>query len=483
MKDIETIALIVRGLCAMKDENTYVEFKMNNADPDGMGERISALSNMALLANKPFGYLIWGIDDVTHAPLGTKLSFKTWKKGDQDILAYWRNLLIPSLDLQDYELDLDGGHILVLEIPAASYFATTFKKQAYCRIGSYTKNLKEYPALEKELWQKLEGTAPEMRLAETSIDKARLSEILDFSSYANALALPSALSLEEGVSRFVREGFLIDEGAEHYSLTVLGGLLFAKDFSLFKPLSNKLLRVVRYSGNDRLETRGKKEFPYGYASSFEACYKEILSCIQGSDIYVDGRRKDHYLVPAIAVREALGNILIHQDLLSSGGPLVEIFSDRVEFSNPGHLNVPLDRLIDSAPKPANPSLASFLRRIDIGDTAGSGFDKIVTSLEKEHLPPAKVAESSSGVRVALSGNRAFDEFSSEEKIQAAYEHTVLCHLSYKHATNQSLRERFGLGVDAKYKISRIYAAALEKGKIKKEADSDKKDVSYLPYWA
>ncbi len=483
MKDIETISLIVRGLCAMEEENSYVEFKMNNADPDTIGERISALSNMALLASKPFGYLIWGIDDKTRAPVGTNLSFLSWKKGDQDILAYWRNLLIPSLDLQDYEFDLDGAHLLVLEIPAASYFATTFKKQAYCRIESYTKNLKEYPALEKELWRKLEGTAPEMRLAEASIGKARLSEILDFPSYENALALPKTLSLDERIARFVREGFLVEEGADHYSLTVLGGLLFAKDFSLFKPLSSKLLRIVRYAGSDRLETRGKKEFPYGYASSFEACYKEILSSIQGADIYVDGKRKDHYMVPSIAVREALGNILIHQDLLSTGGPLVEIFSDRVEFSNPGCLNVPLDRLIDSSSKPANPSLASFLRRIDIGDTAGSGFDKIVASLEKEHLPPAKVSESASGVRVALSGDTNFDDLSAEEKIQAAYEHTVLCLLSYKRATNQSLRERFGLGIEAKYKISRIYASALEKGKIKKASDSDKKDVSYLPYWA
>ena len=483
MKDNETITLIVRGLCALKEENTYVEFKLNNSDPDAMGERISALSNMALLAEKPFGYLVWGIDDATHEPVGTKLSFLTWKKGDQDILAYWRNLLTPSLDLQNYEIELDGNNVLVLEIPAASHFATTFKKQAYCRIGSYTKNLKEYPALEKELWQKLDDTAPESRLAANAIKKEALADILDFPSYADALSLPSPLSLDENISRFIREGFLVDDGGGLYSLTVLGGLLFAKDFSAFKALSGKSLRIVRYAGNDRLETKGKREFPYGYALSFERCYQEILSSIQTADIYINGRRKDHYLLPGIAIREALGNMLIHQDLLASGGPLVEIFSDRVEFSNPGYLNVPLDRLIDSAPKPANQALASFLRRINIGDTAGSGYDKIVASLEKEHLPPAKTEETPSGVRVLIFGEKEFEDYSSEEKIQAAYEHTVLCHLSYRKATNQSLRERFGLGAEAKYKISRIYATAMEQGKIKKEAESGKADASYLPYWA
>ena len=112
----------------------------------------------------------------------------------------------------------------------------------------------------------------------------------------------------------------------------------------------------------------------------------------------------------------------------------------------------------------------------------SGYDKSVTSLEKEHLPPAKREETSLGVKLLLFGEKDFGEYPSEEKLQAAYEHTVLCHLSYKKATNQSLRERFGLGMKAKYRISRIYAMAIEQGKIKKEADSGKADASYLPYW-
>lgn len=40
--------------------------------------------------------------------------------------------------------------------------------------------------------------------------------------------------------------------------------------------------------------------------------------------------------PELAIRELVGNMLIHQDLtIRGGGPLVEVFDDRVEFSNPG----------------------------------------------------------------------------------------------------------------------------------------------------
>lgn len=483
MKDLETISLIARGLIAMPDETEWLEFKANNADPDAMGERICALSNMALLKGKSYGYLIWGINDKTHEIVGTKLSFKTWKKGDQDILAYWKNLLSPSLQIQDYEIELDGHRVLILEIPAASSFATSFKKQVYCRIGSYNKNAKEYPALEKELWSKLDGSSPELRLALEDVKKNELSALLDLNGYANSLSLPMGMNDDDLIARFVREGFLLDRGMGNFAITKLGALLFGKEELFLKALVNKELRIVRYEGKNRLETKGRQSFAYGYASSFEDCFKSILSYTQIPDSFVNGIRKDCYLVPTIAIREALGNLLIHQDLLAAGGPLVEIFADRIEFSNPGKLNVAIDRLIDSAPSPVNERLASFLRRINIGDTAGSGYDKIVASLEKEHLPPVKVESTTSGVKVTLFSYKPFDDYDSAARIEACYDHVVLAYLSSERASNKSLRERFGLDEDGKFKVSRVIAGALKEGRIKKVGSGDKKDASYIPYWA
>ncbi len=483
MKSLSSIELIIRGLASLKKETSFVEFKVNNADPDAAGERISALSNMALLCQRPYAYLIWGVDDRTHAFVGTELSFETWKKGKEDILAYWKNLLLPSLEIQPYELRIDGFHILALEIPAASHFATTFKKQAYCRIGSYTKNIKEYPALEKELWDKLSHTAPERRIVKSGLGSDELDSILDFRSYFDCLSLPEPSAPKEKIDRFVREGFLIEEDDGNYCITAFGTLLFGRDLSTFDGLAGKEIRILRYVGDDRLQTKGKVCFAKGYAASFEEAYSSILSAIQEGDVFVNGIRQDRYSLPPIAIREALGNVLIHQNLLGRGGPLVEIFASRVELSNPGSLNVPADRLIDASPNPENELLASFFRRINIGDTAGSGFDKIVGSLEKEHLPPVCVEESPSGVRVVLSFAKPFDEYTTEEKLRAAYDHVVLRYLSRKPATNGSLRDRFALSEAAKYKISRLLSLAVEKGMIRKSEGNDKKEASYLPYWA
>ena len=60
---------LVRELLKMDREATWVELKHNNSDPNEIGEYISALSNSAALEGRPFGYVVWGVDDSSHDPL------------------------------------------------------------------------------------------------------------------------------------------------------------------------------------------------------------------------------------------------------------------------------------------------------------------------------------------------------------------------------------------------------------------------------
>ena len=66
----DLIALVDR-LRALPTETEWLEFKRNNADPQEVGEYLSALANGASLGNQPRGYLVFGIDDTTHAVVGT----------------------------------------------------------------------------------------------------------------------------------------------------------------------------------------------------------------------------------------------------------------------------------------------------------------------------------------------------------------------------------------------------------------------------
>lgn len=52
---------IVRELINYPREANWFEFKENWYEPNGLGEYISSLSNVAALEGQAFGYLIWGV--------------------------------------------------------------------------------------------------------------------------------------------------------------------------------------------------------------------------------------------------------------------------------------------------------------------------------------------------------------------------------------------------------------------------------------
>lgn len=47
---------LVRELCKLPKETTWVEFKQNKAEPEDIGEYLSALSNGAALEGKAHAY-------------------------------------------------------------------------------------------------------------------------------------------------------------------------------------------------------------------------------------------------------------------------------------------------------------------------------------------------------------------------------------------------------------------------------------------
>lgn len=62
---------LIEELRKLPSETEWLEFKHNNADPEMIGERLSALANSAALEGKTNAYLLWGVDDATHEMRGT----------------------------------------------------------------------------------------------------------------------------------------------------------------------------------------------------------------------------------------------------------------------------------------------------------------------------------------------------------------------------------------------------------------------------
>jgi ATP-dependent DNA helicase RecG len=79
-----------------------------------------------------------------------------------------------------------------------------------------------------------------------------------------------------------------------------------------------------------------------------------------------------------ALREALVNLLIHTDYFSPMKPRIRVFTNRIEFENPGSLPRPIEELLKADESlPRNPVLAKFFRIARLCESAGYGFDKML----------------------------------------------------------------------------------------------------------
>ena len=60
--DAERLHDLIARLLAEPREQEWLEFKTNKAEPEEVGEYISALSNGAAIGDRDFGYLLWGVE-------------------------------------------------------------------------------------------------------------------------------------------------------------------------------------------------------------------------------------------------------------------------------------------------------------------------------------------------------------------------------------------------------------------------------------
>ncbi|HHV85181.1 MAG TPA: transcriptional regulator, partial [Petrimonas sp.] len=152
MDNTELIKL-VDELRTLPKENEWVEFKSGNAvTNERLGMYLSAISNAACIHNKPFGYLVFGIDDNTHKVESTKFRFQNRKEGNSELELWIRRLLTPSIKFEFFPCDYEGLYLEVFKIPAAVGEPTYFKNTPYIRFGSSLTELKKYPQYIKAIY-------------------------------------------------------------------------------------------------------------------------------------------------------------------------------------------------------------------------------------------------------------------------------------------------------------------------------------------
>ena len=273
--------------------------------------------------------------------------------------------------------------------------------------------------------------------------------------------------------------------AGHWDITNLGAILIARDLTSFPTVARKAVRLIVYAGKGRIVTQRELDGKKGYAVGFDglmtylkallprnevigdAIRRETCRCIQTGNSRTDSQRTDSF---GFAV--------------TGTGPMVEVFDDRIEVTNPGEPLGDVQRLLDQPPRSRNEGLAAFMRRIGLCEERGSGVDKVVFETEQYQLPPPRWELVNGWSRAILFAHKELREMDRGERVHACYLHASLRREQREAMTNTSLRERFGIEEHNASTASRIIRDALDAGLIKAyDPDQAKRNSRYLPFWA
>ena len=487
----EELCRLLNELRGLPKETEWVEFKVNDSEPFGIGRSLSALANGARLHDQSFGYLVFGIRDNDHAPIGTTFRPKLEKKGNEELENWLLQSLNPRPNLDLFEFESGGQTIVLIRITAAIDRPIGFQMAkegwtAFVRVGSYTKKLRDYPEKERMIWRNHEGCSFEKETAKDGLVVEDVLKLLDYTKFFHLAELPLPTSGEGVLERLEQEGFIVKRLGT-FAITNLGAILFAQDLRQFPTVDRKALRIVFYRGGGRNEADIERENHKGYAVDFDDAVDFIYDRIPSREEVPNALRVELRMFPKIAIRELLANALVHQDFEIRGdGPMVEVFNDRMEIYNPGTPLIKVDRFIDGK-RSRNECLAVKMRTAHICEERGQGVDKALIAIELLGLPAPKFAEDDNirSTKVTVYAAKTLDRLEKPDRVRACYQHCCLNHVRGKSTTNETVRARFNLPTTRADAATRIINDTIEIGLIRASSalNKSRKYASYVPFWA
>ncbi|MDO4794469.1 MAG: ATP-binding protein [Brachymonas sp.] len=428
------------------------------------------------LANEGGGHLVLGVADKPPRPVVGSAAFAN----AQDIAEKLFERL--GFRVEAEAVAHPDGRVVVFSVPARP------RGTAYHLDGAYLMRSGEelVPMSEDRLRQIFAEGQPAWleNIALQNASAQDVVQLLDTQAFFDLLRLNYPTEQTGVLSRLCDER-LIERSAQGFHILNIGAVLLAKNLRSFPDIARKAPRIIVYTGESKLQTQSDVFGEKGYAVDFEGLVQQVMDKLPQNEVIEGAIRKAVKLLPKTPIRELLANALIHQDFeIGGASPIVEIFANRVEISNPGEPIVPVERFIDGY-QSRNERLADLMRRFGICEEKSSGIDRVVETAEIMQLPAPEFLTSHRRTIVVIHGPRAFGDMNGGDRVRACYQHCVLQYVLRKQMTNQSLRDRFGLPASAGNTVSQIITATLEQGLIKSDpvAPSSKRYARYIPAWA
>ncbi|NJL29695.1 MAG: hypothetical protein HC897_18295 [Thermoanaerobaculia bacterium] len=382
MNASEHIKLIDR-LRSLPTEAEWVELKRNQYEPQKLGEYLSALANAACLANQPRGYLVFGIDDATHAVVGTRFNpYATKGKGNQDLLPWLAAGLRPNTGFEAYVVEHPNGRVVLFEVGPAKGQPVAFYGTEYVRVGSSKTELGKHPEKARALWT---------RGSDWSAEVCKAASLEDLDPEAVAKAREQFVVKHPGKAgevagwddrTFLNKARALKQGAvTHTALLLLGR---SESATLLAPGVAKISWILKDTANHELDY---EHFGPPFLLAGDRLLRRIRNLIvralpSGTLFPQEITQYDPWVI-----REALHNAVAHQDYRRHGRVAVVEFPDRVLVTNVGDfLPGDVETVIrQDAPQALyrNPFLADAMVELNLIDTQGGD---LILALVREHGP-------------------------------------------------------------------------------------------------
>lgn len=480
---------VTRALASLKSSREPVPHEVNELDwkIDLSVNKDRLVEHLIAFANHPNGgYLVFGVADAGATLVGVD------QTQVQEIITKLANL---GRDAIDPPLVLDHAVVEYEDVPLLFVHIGEQPSKPAHRRGKGI----------EETWIRSGGSTRKASRAEVGSlmlhsqaprwEELRASSLLSADEVITHLDLPTIAKLlqrplpeEPGeLMRWLADETMVVPDGNGYYITNFGGIAAARELESFASLRRKRIRVIRYKGTNKVDTIDELLGNKGYAVGFEGLIGYLKRVLPHSEVIQQSLRELVSVYPEIALRELIANALIHQDFTVTGaGPTIEIFDDRITFTNPGTLlpGKRLDRLIGTTPESRNELLASKFRLYRICEERGTGFQKVVSAVELFGMPPVVFTPLENAFQVTLYAPRKFADMSQDERIEACYQHAVLQYFSSQTLTNTTLRTRFKVSERQRNQITNLIGEAVEAGRIKrKDSTAGNKFAEYIPYWA
>jgi ATP-dependent DNA helicase RecG len=149
------------------------------------------------------------------------------------------------------------------------------------------------------------------------------------------------------------------------------------------------IKCAVYDGIGKTNFKARQEFTGSIIKQLHEGY-QYISLNNNLNSTFDGlSRIDNPDYPEYALREALINCIVHRDYDYSGGTIVNIFEDRMEFVSIGGLvkGMTLADIMNGVSQPRNSIIADVFYRLKLIESYGTGIKRIIESYDGSIAQP------------------------------------------------------------------------------------------------